>query len=186
MGNNFEFVEGEFQGVKIIKPFYIEDNRGYFVKSYEKDIFVKAGINVEISEDFESFSKKNVIRGLHFQTRSPQTKIVRVIIGRIVDVLVDLRKQSDTFGQSMQVELSQDNHLGILIPAGIAHGFRVLSEDALVSYKCFGKYLKDFDTGILWNDKDLGIEWGIDNPILSDRDSKHMTFTQFLNIHGGL
>lgn len=141
---------------------------------------------MDICEDFESLSKKDVIRGLHFQTKCPQAKIVRVIKGRIIDVLVDLRHHSVTFGQNMQIELSQDNHLGILIPAGMAHGFGVMSEEAIVSYKCIGKYLKNFDSGIIWNDKDLGIKWGIEKPILSERDCKHMTFVQFVKTYGGL
>lgn len=186
MNSNFEFKDGDIQGVKVIQPFYMEDNRGYFLKSVEKDIFKEAGIEVDIYEDFESLSKKDVIRGLHFQTQCPQVKIVRAIRGRIIDVVVDLRRESATFGQSMSIELSQDNHLSILVPSGMAHGFRVLSEEALVSYKCIGKYLKDFDSGIIWNDKELGIDWGIDVPVVSERDKEHMTFMQFKAKYGGL
>lgn len=186
MNSNFGFTDGELQGVKIITPFYMEDNRGYFLKSLEKDIFREAGIEMDIYEDFESFSSKDVIRGMHFQTKAPQTKIVRVIRGKIIDVLVDLRKDSNTFGQYMKIELSEDNHLSVLVPAGFAHGFCVLSEVALVSYKCIGKYLKNYDTGIIWNDSEIGIDWGISNPIVSERDSKHMTFEQFKKTYGGL
>ena len=186
MNSNFEFKDGDLHGVKIIKPFYMEDNRGYFLKSIERDVFKEVGIEADIYEDFESLSKKDVIRGLHFQTRCPQIKIVRAIRGRIKDVLVDLRKESATFGQSMAIELSQDNHLSVLVPAGMAHGFRVLSEESLVSYKCIGKYLKDFDSGIVWSDKELGIDWGIDEPVVSERDKKHMTFAQFKAEYGGL
>lgn len=186
MNSSFQFQDGELSGVKIITPFYVEDHRGYFLKSLERDIFREAGIEVDIYEDFESYSTKNVIRGLHFQTQNPQVKIVRVIKGKVKDVLVDLRRDSNTFGQSMQIELSEDNRLSVLVPAGFAHGFRVLSEEALVSYKCIGKYLSGFDTGIIWDDSDLQINWGIDNPIISKRDSEHMTFEQFKNKYGGL
>lgn len=186
MNSNFKFEDGELLGVKIITPFYLEDSRGYFLKSLEKDIFKEAGIKIDIYEDFESYSVRNVIRGLHFQIKDPQVKIVRAIRGRIRDVLVDLRKDSDTFGRSMSIELSDDNRLSILVPAGFAHGFRVLSEDAIVSYKCIGKYLANCDTGIIWNDNDLKIDWGIDHPIISKRDSEHMTFSQFKNKYGGI
>ncbi len=186
MNSNFKFEDGELPGVKIITPFYLEDNRGYFLKSLEKDIFKEAGIKIDIYEDFESYSVRNVIRGLHFQTQNPQVKIVRAIKGSIKDILVDLRRDSDTFGQSMSIELSEDNRLSVLVPAGFAHGFLVLSEDAIVSYKCIGKYLANCDTGIIWNDDNLKIDWGIDQPIISKRDSGHMTFNEFKNKYGGL
>lgn len=186
MNSKFKFQNGTLEDVKIITPFYAEDSRGYFLKSIEKNIFQDFGISVDIYEDFESYSFKNVIRGLHFQTKNPQKKIVRAIKGRIMDVVVDLRKKSNTFGQSMQIELSDINHLSILVPAGFAHGFRVLSEDALVSYKCIGKYLPDYDTGIIWNDRELNIKWEIDHPVVSKRDSEHMTFLEFKNTYGGL
>ncbi len=187
MGNsNFEFKDGELEGVKIIVPFYMEDNRGYFLKSIERDIFRNAGIEVDIYEDFESLSSQDVIRGLHFQTQFPQTKIVRAIRGKIKDVLVDLRKDSSSFGRSMEIELSEENHFSVLIPAGFAHGFRVMSKEALVSYKCAGKYYKEYDSGIIWNDKDLNIDWQIDNPVISLRDSGHMTFDEFKKRYGGL
>lgn len=184
--SDFVFEDTELTGVKLITPFYVEDNRGYFLKSIEKDIFQKVGIEVDIYEDFESYSTRNVIRGLHFQTQHPQTKIVRAVRGKIKDVIVDLRKGSNTFGNIMEVELSEDNHISVLVPAGFAHGFCVLSKDALVSYKCIGKYYKEFDTGIMWNDLELNIDWGIKNPIVSLRDTRHMTFKQFRIQYGGI
>lgn len=186
MNSKFDFKDGELPGVKIITPFYSEDHRGYFLKSIEKEIFKNAGIEIDIFEDFESYSSKDVIRGLHFQTQKPQGKIVRVIKGSIKDVLVDLRRSSDTFGKSMQVDLSDINRLAVFIPAGFAHGFCVLSESALVSYKCIGQYLPAYDSGIMWNDYDLNIDWGVDNPVISERDSKHMTFREFRDKYGGL
>lgn len=186
MNSDFEFKDGELKGVKLISPFYTEDSRGYFLKSMERDIFKAAGIEADIYEDFESYSKKNVIRGMHFQTHEPQIKLVRAIKGKVKDVLIDLRRGSKTFGQIMQIELSEENHLSVLVPKGFAHGFRVLSEEALVSYKCIGKYLSKYDTGILWNDKDLEIDWGINNPIVSERDNQLMTFKQFEEEFGGI
>ena len=130
----FSIEECELKGLKIIHPFFAEDERGFFLKSFEQDIFKTFGLENIISEDFESFSYKNVIRGLHFQTNNPQIKMVRAITGEIMDVAVDLRKDSPTFGKWESVILSGDNHKIFWIPAGFAHGFRVLSEDAIVSY----------------------------------------------------
>lgn len=186
MNSCFEVLDGELSGVKLIVPFYIEDNRGYFLKDIERDILKEKGIELDIYEEFETYSVQNVVRGLHFQIQNPQTKIVRVIRGKVRDVLIDLRKGSSSFGQSMQVELSDENRLSVYIPAGFAHGFRVMSKDALVSYKCIGKYIKEFDTGIIWNDETLNIDWGIEKPIISMRDNQHMTFGEFKARYGGL
>ena len=179
MSNGFSIEKTEFDGLKIIKPFFAEDNRGYFLKSYEKDVFKEFGLEGEIFEDFESFSKKNVVRGLHFQTKNPQTKFVRVIFGTVMDVVVDLRKESPTFGKWKSFILSENNHHALWIPAGFAHGFRVLSDEAIVSYKCVGKYEQGFDSGIIWNDTTIGIRWGIEKPIISERDANLQSFAQF-------
>lgn len=178
MNSNFS-IEEVGMGLKLITPFYVEDNRGYFLKSFEKNIFKQLGIENELAETFESYSKKDVIRGLHFQTKNPQIKIVRAITGKILDVAVDIRKDSETFGKWYAVELSAENNLSFYIPQGFAHGFRVLSEEAIVSYQCIGQYEKGSDTGIVWNDKDLGIEWGIENPIVSERDKELMGFREY-------
>jgi dTDP-4-dehydrorhamnose 3,5-epimerase len=179
---DFDIKDAKIEGVKIITPFYREDNRGYFIKSIERDVFKRFGLDVDIFEDFETYSKKDVIRGLHFQTQKPQIKIVRAIRGKIFDVVVDLRKTSETFGMWEGFELSDQNHWIVWIPAGFAHGFRVLSDDAVVSYKCVGKYLKEYDTGICWNDPDIGIDWGIENPVVSERDARLMGFREFCAI----
>lgn len=176
---DFNIQDLSIQGVKIISPFYVEDERGSFLKSFEKDLFTKWKLDVDISETFETTSKQGVIRGLHFQTNNPQVKIVRTIQGTIRDVIVDLRKDSATFGNYIDVILSEENHQSLLVPRGFAHGFEVLSPKAVVSYVCIGKYLKEYDTGIKWNDKELNIDWKTDKPIVSEKDSKLMSFAEF-------
>ena len=178
---DFDIRDTELDGVKLIKPFYTEDNRGYFLKSYEHDVFQSFGLATDFNEEFISLSKKDVIRGLHIQSYKPQTKFVRVIHGIIYDVVVDLRISSPTFTKWMGFELSDNNHLGLWIPAGYAHGFRVMSGKAIVEYHCKGKYYKQYDTGIVWNDPDLAINWGIANPILTDKDSKLQLLSDYLN-----
>lgn len=186
MNTNFSISELAIEGVKLITPFYMEDNRGYFLKSLEKDVFKEWGLDAEIYEDFESYSKKGVIRGMHFQTKNPQIKIVRAIKGTIRDVIVDLRKDSPTFGKYVDVILSEENHNSVWVPNGFAHGFEVFSEDAIVSYKCIGKYLKGYDTGIRWDDKQFAIQWETKEPIVSEKDVAAMTFEEFVNEYKGL
>lgn len=181
MANDFN-VKDVGMGLKIIEPFFVSDNRGYFLKSFEKNIYSQLGLENELVEVFESYSKKDVIRGLHFQTINPQIKIVRAVTGCVLDVAVDVRKDSPTFGKWNLVELSADNHLSYYIPRGFAHGFRVLSEEAVVSYQCIGPYEKGSDTGIVWNDKLLNIDWGTDVAIVSDRDKALMTFDEYKNL----
>ena len=186
MNTQFGKSETEFDGVKLIVPFYTEDNRGYFLKNYEKDIFAEFGLEGTVNEDFESYSKKNVIRGLHFQTKNPQIKLVRVIKGEVWDVIVDLRKESPTFGQWHSFSLSDQNHNELWIPAGFAHGFKVVSDEAVMSYKCIGKYLAGFDTGIRWDDKELAINWNVDSPIVSEKDANLQLFQEFREKYQGL
>lgn len=175
----FSFEKTKFKGVYIIDSFSTEDNRGYFVKDFEKDIFADNGLDIDFYEAFESFSYKNVIRGLHFQTSEPQAKLVRAVTGRIFDVIIDLRVGSETFGKWEGFCLTEDNRKSLFIPKGFAHGFCVHSNTAIVSYKCVGKYQKGTDSGILWNDKAIAIDWGIASPIVSERDSSLMTFKEF-------
>ncbi len=183
--SSFAIRDEKLEGLKIITPFYAEDNRGYFLKNYEKNIFAQLGIEGSIYEEFETFSRRDVIRGLHFQLKEPQTKFVRVIYGSIVDIVVDLRKDSATYKKWQSIELSDKNHLGLYIPAGFAHGFLTSSKEAIVNYKCFGRYLPEYDSGIIWNDKTIAIDWQIESPILSERDKKLMTFEEYARNYGG-
>lgn len=185
MNTKFSIKEYSIPGLKVITPFCVEDERGYFAKNYEKDIYKEWGIDVNICEEFETLSSHRVIRGLHFQTNFPQAKMVRVIKGCIRDVVVDLRKGSDTFGQYADIILSDENHLTVWIPKGFAHGFEVLSSEAIVSYMCVGKYMKEYDTGIRWNDSTLGIKWQTQEPIVSAKDSALMSFNEFVRDYGG-
>lgn len=186
MNTKFSIKDTELKDVKIITPFYAEDERGYFLKDYERDIYFDFGICDNIYEEFESCSKKDVIRGLHFQIMHPQHKFVRVIKGEIMDVAVDLRADSETFGMWVSQLLSEYNHNIMWIPAGFAHGFLVKSEEAIVSYKCIGKYLERYDSGIIYDDKDINIDWNIKEPIISERDKKHMSFKTFKAQYKGL
>lgn len=178
----FSFEAIPIPDLMIVNPFYMEDERGFFLKSFEKEIFRQNGIKTEIFEDFESYSIKGVIRGLHFQTEKPQAKLVRALTGTIYDVAVDLRKASETFGKWHAEILSADNHKAFFIPKGFAHGFLVLSDSALVSYKCEGAFSKETDTGIVWNDPELKIDWPtnqVDEIIVAEKDRGLQTFKHF-------
>lgn len=180
--NNFQFYELDIKGSYIINSFFSEDNRGNFVKSFEKDIFAKNGIDFHCNEDFISHSTKYVIRGMHFQLYHPQIKLVGVVCGKVFDVIVDLRKESSTYGQWKGVYLSSENRSSLLVPRGCAHGFLSLSNNTIVSYKCDGAFDKETDTGIAFDDPDINIEWPINDlskVILSARDKKHMSFAHF-------
>lgn len=179
---NFSFEKMDIEGAYIINSFFVEDNRGCFVKSFEKNVFAEIGIEFNCNEDFVSHSTKNVIRGMHFQLHHPQVKLVGVISGKVYDVLVDLRENSPTFGQWRGVYLSAENRTSILIPRGCAHGFISLSDDSIVSYKCDGQYDKDTDMGILYCDPEIGIEWPINDlsqAVLGRRDKNQITFAEF-------
>ncbi|MBZ9686401.1 dTDP-4-dehydrorhamnose 3,5-epimerase [Clostridium estertheticum] len=176
----FSIEKTSMKGVFLIDSFSTEDSRGYFVKDFEKEIFAKNGLDIDLYESFESFSWENVIRGLHFQTHEPQAKLVRAITGEILDVIVDLRAGSETFGKWEKFYLTERKRKSLFITKGFAHGFCVLSKTAIVSYKCGGKYHKGTDSGIVWNDEDLSIDWDVQNPIISERDSALMTFKDFI------
>ena len=157
----------------IIEPQLFKDDRGFFYESYNKNNLDKV-VNVVFIQDNESKSNKGVVRGLHFQVPPfEQTKLVRCVSGNILDVAVDLRTNSKTYGKSFSIELSSENNKQLFIPKGFAHGFQVLSETAIVNYKVDNFYNPKFDSGIIWNDKDLSIDWNLDiKPILSDKDLK--------------
>ena len=185
---NFRFQRTEIDDVVIAYPFIAEDDRGYFMKGYEREIFKKNGIDMEVFEVLQTHSKKGVLRGLHFQEENPQGKLVRVISGMIFDVAVDIRKGSETFGKWVGLMLDSQKHNMLYVPAGFAHGYLVVSDTALVDYKCSGPYLPEFDTGIMWNDVDLEIDWPIhlvEYVILSRKDSKLPSLRQHMEKQGG-
>lgn len=179
----FEFKELDLRGAFLIKSFFAGDNRGCLTKTFEKDYFANAGIPFSLNETFVSCSMKNVIRGLHFQTDNPQAKIVYVVSGRVWDVIVDLRFGSPTFKQWKAQELSADNHLGFYIPPGFAHGFASLEDGSIMLYQCDGRYDKDTDTGIRFDDPDIGVEWPIDlkKAVCSSRDSQLQSLKKYIN-----
>nr|WP_297073178.1 dTDP-4-dehydrorhamnose 3,5-epimerase [Thermococcus sp.] len=176
---SFKFRHLEIPDVILIKPRVFEDDRGFFMETYKKPDFEKAGIKGEFIQDNHSRSKYGVLRGLHFQ-REPyaQAKIVRVIRGVIYDVAVDLRRDSPTFGKYIEVILSEHNKWQLYIPRGFAHGFVVLSDVAEVVYKVDNVYAPDYEGGIIWNDPELGINWPVDNPIVSEKDKKWPTLKE--------
>jgi dTDP-4-dehydrorhamnose 3,5-epimerase len=168
----FEFIKQEIEDVILVKPKVFGDNRGFFMESYKKSEFYENGIAVEFNQDNHSKSTAHVLRGLHYQAKPyGQAKLVRCSKGRIYDVAVDIRPNSKTFGKYVKVELSEDNKQMLFIPEGFAHGFVVLSDAAELLYKASGEYNPLADRGVLWNDKDINIDWEIDfEPILSDKD----------------
>lgn len=159
----------------VIEPKVFGDERGYFYEAYNKNTFHELGLDYDFVQDNQSFSRKGVLRGLHFQKQFPQAKLVRVIEGEVFDVAVDLRKDSPTFGKWYGVTLSGENKKMFMIPRGFAHGFLVLSETAVFSYKCDDFYHPNDEGGIIYNDPDIGIEWPeVDcELVLSDKDKKH-------------
>lgn len=178
-----EVIKTEIEGLVILKPRIFEDARGYFYESYSKKDFDEAvGYPVDFVQDNQSKSCRGVMRGLHFQ-KPPytQAKLVRCIKGRVLDVAVDLRKDSPTYGKHVAVELSEDNHLQFFVPRGFAHGFSVLSDEAIFQYKCDNYYAPQADGGISIMDTSLGIDWGIaaDEAILSDKDKMHPMLRDF-------
>ena len=170
----FTFYETELKGVFVIEPTVFGDSRGYFMESYNEKDFKNAGFDYKFVQDNQSSSKRGVLRGLHFQKKYPQTKLVRVIKGEVFDVAVDLRKDSDTYGKWVGVLLTEENKKQLLIPKGFAHGFLVMSDYAEFVYKCDEFYHPEDEGGIIYNDPDVGIEWPtVENIILSDKDRKN-------------
>ena len=178
------FVTTDIEGVLIFEPAVYKDERGYFFESYNELTFHQQGITNRFVQDNQSFSKFGVIRGLHYQLDPhPQTKLVRVLQGRILDVAVDIRQGSPTFGKYVSVELSSDNKRQLLVPRGFAHGFSVLSDTAEVSYKCDGLYNKASEGGIRYDDPQLNIDWQLppDKAIVSSKDLALPVFAECRN-----
>ncbi|EHI98567.1 MULTISPECIES: dTDP-4-dehydrorhamnose 3,5-epimerase [unclassified Clostridium] len=178
---NFNFYETEISGVYIIEPRIFYDNRGYFMEIYNKKHFEKAGLNMNFVQDNESKSTKGVLRGLHFQKRYSQGKLLRVTKGEVFDVAVDLRNDSKTYGKWTGIILSEENKKQFYIPEGFAHGFLVLSDEAIFNYKCTNFYAPEYEEGIIWNDSDINIKWPIDkveNIILSEKDKANQRLSE--------
>ena len=164
----------EIEGLCVITPTVIKDDRGYFTETYNQNDFKEAGLDMVFVQDNESKSSKGVLRGLHFQKEHPQGKLVRVLSGEVYDVAVDLRKNSKTFGKHFGVLLSSENKKQFYIPEGFAHGFLVLSDEAVFAYKCTDFYHPNDEGGIIYNDPDIGINWPIEGMelIMSEKDTK--------------
>ncbi|MDU2461172.1 MAG: dTDP-4-dehydrorhamnose 3,5-epimerase [Clostridium sp.] len=179
--SNFNFIETKIKDLYIIEPKVFGDNRGYFMESYNKKAFEEAGLTMEFVQDNESRSKRGVLRGMHFQTKHTQGKLVRVTEGEVYDVAVDLRKGSPTFGMWEGVLLTSENKRQFYVPEGFAHGFLVLSDVATFNYKCTDFYAPEYDSGLLWNDPDVAIEWpldGIEEILLSEKDKNQKTLKE--------
>ncbi|MGL4510214.1 dTDP-4-dehydrorhamnose 3,5-epimerase [Cetobacterium sp.] len=185
--SKFKRVETGIKDLIVIDPTVFGDNRGFFMESYSKKDFSEIGMDVEFVQDNHSKSKKGVLRGLHFQTQHVQGKLVRVTAGSVLDVAVDLRKNSPTFGKYYLVELTADNKKMFYIPPGFAHGFLTLEDNTEFQYKCTDYYAPEFDSGVLWNDSDIGIDWNfekyglsVEAILLSDKDKKQQTLQEFV------
>ena len=175
-----EVIETKIKGLLIIKPKVFADARGYFFESYNEGVFKQNGINANFIQDNQSLSNAKVLRGLHFQAPPfDQGKLVRVITGAVLDVAVDIRKNSPTYGENVTIELTEDNKTMFYIPSGFAHGFLTLANDTIFSYKCSNVYNKASEDCILWNDETLSINWKTTSPLLSDKDKQGKHFSEF-------
>ncbi len=166
----------DIEGLYVIEPKVFGDDRGYFVETYNRQEFEECGLTMEFVQDNQSMSRKGVLRGLHFQKKHPQGKLVRVLSGEVFDVAVDIRKGSDTYGKWFGVTLSDENKKQFYVPEGFAHGFLVLSETAVFAYKCTDFYHPEDEGGIRYDDPTIGVEWPISDDmeiILSEKDKKH-------------
>ncbi|MEG2092452.1 dTDP-4-dehydrorhamnose 3,5-epimerase [Cetobacterium sp.] len=185
--SKFKRVKTGIKDLIVIEPTVFGDNRGFFMESYSKKDFSEIGLDMEFVQDNHSKSKKGVLRGLHFQTQHVQGKLVRVTAGSVLDVAVDLRQGSETFGKYFLVELTSENKKMFYIPPGFAHGFLTLEDNTEFLYKCTDYYAPEFDSGVLWNDPDIGIEWNfekynlsVEEILLSDKDKNQQTLKEFV------
>jgi dTDP-4-dehydrorhamnose 3,5-epimerase len=170
------------EGLLVCTPTVFGDDRGYFFESFRSDLLKQHGVDLDFVQDNQSMSKKNILRGLHFQAPPfEQGKLVTVIQGAVLDVAVDIRKGSATYGQHVAIELNQDNKKQFWVPPGFAHGFLTLKDDTIFSYKCTNYYNKDSEGCILWNSEGLGINWEIENPQLSEKDKDADAFKDFVS-----
>lgn len=185
--SKFKRIETGIEGLVVIEPTVFGDDRGFFMESYSKKDFEEIGLDMEFVQDNHSKSKKGVLRGLHFQTKHTQGKLVRVIAGSVLDVAVDLRGGSETFGQNFIVELTEQNKKMFYVPEGFAHGFLTLEDNTEFQYKCTDYYAPEFDSGVLWNDSDITIDWNFEKYglkeeeiLLSEKDKVQQTLKEFI------
>lgn len=181
-------IKTELNDCYIIEPNKFGDNRGWFMESYNKNAFKENGLEYDFVQDNESFSKeKGVLRGLHFQ-RPPytQAKLVRCTKGKVYDVVVDIRKDSSTYGKWIGVELSPENNRQLLVPRGFLHGFQTLTDDVIFSYKCDNFYNKESDGGVAYDDPDLGVVWPVEEKVLSEKDKNHPTLKELIKKEGDI
>jgi len=172
-----EITKFDIEGPLLIKPRVFHDERGYFYESFNESTFKNLGLDFKFVQDNQSNSSKNVLRGLHYQLPPyDQGKLVRVVKGSVRDIAVDIRRISPTFGQYISIDLTAESNTIFWIPPGFAHGFLSLEDDTLFMYKCTNLYHKESECGIIWNDPELNINWGIANPIVSDKDLELATF----------
>lgn len=167
-----QFLKTDLPGVILIEPKVFEDARGFFMETYHRPRFAAAGIDVEFVQDNHSLSRRGTLRGLHYQLRYPQGKLVRVVRGEIFDVAVDIRRSSPTFGKWWGVTLSEANRRQVYIPPGLAHGFCVTSEAAEVVYKCTDVYRPEDERTVLWNDPAIGVKWPVEGVLVSEKDAR--------------
>ena len=178
----FQFTKTGIEGLVVAEPKVFGDNRGYFMETYNYNDFKAAGLDMVFVQDNQSKSKKGVLRGLHFQKKNPQGKLVRVVSGEVYDVAVDLRKGSDTYGKWYGVLLSAENKKQFYVPEGFAHGFVVMSETAEFVYKCTRFYDPSDEGGLMWNDPEIGIDWPVPENaelLLSEKDQHHQPLKDF-------
>lgn len=183
---SFEFISTEIQGLMQIQAHVAVDQRGFYMKYYEKNIFAEHGITAEFTESSNIQSKKGVLRGLHYQTTCAQAKLLHVVNGSIFDVAVDLRVDSPSFGKWKSFYMKAEDHKAVFIPEGFAHGFLALEENTVFSYQCSGQYVPATSGGIAWDDKELAIPWPleqINHLILSEKDQSNISLKEFRQQH---
>ncbi len=178
-----KIIKTDIEGLIILEPKVFEDERGYFFESFRDNIFKKISPEIVFVQGNESKSSKNVLRGLHYQMPPfSQGKLVSVVKGKVWDVAVDLRKNSETFGKWLGIQLTENNKLQMYIPEGFAHGFLTLEEDTIFQYKCTNYYHKESERAIRWNDATLNIDWGIENPLISEKDAVADNFQRAIEL----
>jgi dTDP-4-dehydrorhamnose 3,5-epimerase len=175
---NLQIIETALPGVLIIKPRVFADPRGFFMETYRQNVLADAGIRDNFVQDNHSHSSRGVLRGLHYQLRRPQAKLCRVVQGEVLDIAVDIRLGSPTFGKWVSAVLSGENQQQLYVPKGFAHGFVVRSETADFLYKCSDYFDGADDRGVLWNDPGIGIDWQTPEPILSDKDKRYLALNE--------